>query len=288
MIRRQILRAAFLAGAFLVPTFFLSTAHAEGHGPVFGLATPTLGKGQWSSDTGLMQIETEQGSRYMARQTLGYGITEDLQANLSVPLGRWGDEMTHVPRTRLGAMMGSFGDVEASLFWRFHRVAPAVGTRYESTLILGASIPTEDRRSGVNVGPSVNLGLVTGYASRSFYWWLGGGVQRYFEDGEDRLGDLGYLSAVLGYRPRIFREDYPKPDWRIFVEAIGEHARRDRIAGQKSPDSGGDRVLVGPSVLGLYGKWGISGGALFPVHEDPNGDQMDEKYRAKLVLTYWF
>lgn len=288
MNRSKMLTLAVAAAAFSMPTCFPSAARADGHGPVFGLATPTLGQGQWSSDTALMQIETGQGSRYMARQMLGYGISEDLQANVSVPLGRWGDERARVPRSRLGAMMGSFGDVEASLFWRFHRVAPAIGTRYESTLIFGASLPTEERRSGVNVGPAVNLGLVTGYASRTWYWWLGGGVQRYFEDDRDRLGDLGYVSAVIGYRPQHFRRDYPKPDWRFFVEALGERARRDRIAGLKNPDSGGEKLLVGPSVLGLYGKWGVSGGLLFPVHEDTYGNQTDEKYRTKLIVTYWF
>ncbi|MEX0958914.1 MAG: hypothetical protein WDZ63_06460 [Burkholderiales bacterium] len=274
--------------ALLAPTVLSSAAHADGHGPVFGLATPTLGKGQWSSDTALMQVETGQGSRYMARQMLGYGISEDLQAGLSIPVGRWGDEMTQVPRTRLGTMMGSFGDLEASILWRFHRTAPAVGTRYESTMLLGISLPTEKRRSGVNVGPAANIGLVTGYASRTWYWWLGGGMQRYFDDNGGRLGDLGYVSAVLGYRPRLFQRDYPNPDWRIFLEAIGEHARRDKIAGRLNPDSGGNKILVGPSVLGLYGKWGISGGVLFPAHADTNGIQTDEKYRGKFIVTYWF
>ncbi len=279
---------AIHSAALVAAAVLSGAAHAEGHGPVFGLATPTLGKGQWSSDTAVMQITTAEGTRYMARETIGYGVTGDVQANLSVPLGRGGDALTRAPRTRLGAMMGSFGDIEASLFWRAHRVAPAVGTRYETTLILGAATPTEQRRAGVKVGPSVHLGLVTGYASRSVYWWLGGGLQRYFADGADRLGDLGYVSAVLGYRPPFFRRDYPNPDWRIFIEALGERAQRDQISGSENPDSGGEKLLVGPSLLGLYGKWGISGGVLFPVRQRLNGAQPEERFRAKFVLTYWF
>ncbi len=274
----------FATASLLLP----ATAGAEGHGPVFGLATPTLGDGQWSSDTGLMQMRTDEGSRFMARETLGYGVTEDLQANLSIPLGRGGDQFMQPPRTRFGSMMGAFGDLEASLFWRFHRVAPAIGTRYESTVILGASVPTEERRSGVKVGPSLNLGLVTGYASRTWYWWIGGGMHRYFEDSGDRLGSLDYLSAVVGYRPPLFRQDYPKPDWRVFVEALAERAEKNQVGGQGNPNSGGRKLLVGPSVLGLYGKWGVSGGVLFPVEQDLNGMQAEEKYRAKFVLTYWF
>ncbi|MGH8677443.1 MAG: hypothetical protein ACREUQ_03715 [Burkholderiales bacterium] len=266
----------------------VDTARAEGHGPVFGLATPTLGKGQVSSDTVLMQIETDEGTRYMAREMLGYGITEDVQASLTFPLEKRGDPLTNPPRTRFGAIMGAFGDVEGSLLWRFHRVAPAVGTRYESTLILGAGVPTDSKRAGANVGPSFNAGVVTGYASRTSYWWLGAGYQRYFEDDDDRLGDLTYLSAVWGYRPPIFQRDYPKPDWRIFIEALAEHSQRDRINGVDNPNSGGKKLLIGPSVLGLYGSWGVSAGVLFPVSQELNGQQFDEKYRTKLVFTYWF
>lgn len=80
-------------------------------------------------------------------------------------------------RTRVGAMMGALGDIEASLAWRFHRVAPAIGTRRESTALFGFSVPTKDRRGGVKVGPALNAAVVTGYASRTSYWWLGSSYQ---------------------------------------------------------------------------------------------------------------
>jgi hypothetical protein len=266
----------------------ISVAFAEGHGPTFALATPTLGAGQWSSDTVAMSLDTDEGTRVMFREMLGYGITEDLQAILTFPLGKTGDSLMRPPRTRVGAMMGAFGDVEASLLWRFDREAPGVGTRRESSLLVGASAPIEERRAGVKVGPAVNAAVVTGYASRTIYWWLGGGYQYYFEDGADRLGELAYLSAVFGWRPPLFREDYPKPDWRLFVEALAERAGKDRIDGVNNPNSGGRKLLLGPTVLGLYGRWGVEAGVLYPVSQDLNGAQFEENYRAKLVFTYWF
>lgn len=263
-------------------------ANAEGHGPAFGLATPTLGQGQWSSDTVLMTMDTEEGTRTRAAEMLGYGITADLQAVLAFPFMKSGDSLSQPPRARGGAMMGAFGDVEGQLLWRFRREAPAVGTRRESTALFGASVPVDERRGGVEVGPSLSAGLVTGYASRTTYWWIGGGYQYYFEDGNDRLGDLAYLSAVFGWRPPRFRRDYPEPDWRIFVEALAEHSGENRIDGSKDPSSGGTRLLAGPSVLGLFGQWGFEAGVVFPVSEDLNGTQPEEKYRAKFILTYWF
>ena len=267
-----------------------SHACAEGHGPVFALATPTLGKGQWSSDTSVMTLATEEGTSYMFREMLGYGIHEDLQAILAFPLGRSGDRLVNAPRARAGAMMGSGRDVEASLLWRFDRKAPAIGTRRESTFIASAVGPTEGRRAGTRIGPSMHLGAVTGYASRETYWWLGGGYQHYFQKGEDQLGSLTYLSATFAWRPPAFQQDYPKPDWRIFIESVAEHAENNTINGIEDPDSGGDKLLAGLSVLGLFGPWGISAGFLLPVIEDLNGMQnsSEERVRAKAVVTYWF
>jgi hypothetical protein len=267
-----------------------SNAVAEGHGPAFALATPTLAKGQWSSDTSVMSMGTEEATAYTYREMIGYGIHEDLQAILTVPLGRSGERLVYAPRTRAGTMMGSGRDIEASLLWRFDREAPAIGTRRESSVIFGVAAPTEERRAGARVGASTHVGVVTGFASRATYWWLGGGYQHYFEEDRDRLGDLYYVSAAFAWRPPVFRQDYPKPDWRIFVEGLAEHTEKNTIAGADDPDSGGDRLLLGPSVLGLFGPWGLSAGVLFPVTQDLEGDdnRFEERYRAKLVLTYWF
>jgi len=53
-------------------------------------------------------------------------------------------------------------------------------------------------------------------------------------------------------------------------------------------DSGSRKLLAGPSVLGLFGAWGVEAGALFPVVESVDGAQPKEHYRAKLIFTYWF
>lgn len=261
---------------------------AASHGPAFGLATPTLGKGQWSSDTAGMVLDTTAGASYMTREWVGYGITPDLEATLGFPLSPTIHKLASPPRTLFNPMMGGFGDVEGSLLWRLQRHATGIGARQESTLLLGGSLPTEDTRGGVGVGPSVNVAAVTGYASRSVYAWVGGGFQRYFERDGDRLGDLPYASFVFGYRPPMFRHNLPKPDWRIFMESLAEFPQRNDVGGADQLDSGGEKVLVGPSLLGLYGQWGIEAGVLFPVYQRLNGSQPKENFRATIDFTWWF
>lgn len=283
-LRRSVSRVRFLLAAATIAA--LGVARAEGHGPAFGLATPTLARGQWSSDTAVARVDAQAGDSFSVREMIGYGITEDLQALLTFPLKR--PDNTAMQSIRGGSMMGEMGAVEASLQWRFHRTAPAIGARRESAILMGLSEPTDDTLGRMQVGTSVHVAAVTGYASRTTYWWAGAGMQRYAETGGDRLGSLYYVSAVLGYRPPLFQHDYPKPDWRVFIEGLAEKTERHRMNERAMQNSGGEKVLIGPSVLGLYGSWGIEAGVLWPLVQSLNGPQSEERYRAKFVFTYWF
>ena len=265
----------------------VSGAWADGHGPAFALATPTLGQGQWSSDTAFMSLENSLGTGIMYRELVGYGITPDLQASLSLPLTQ-GSMPAFMSRSAEG-MMGTDKDIEGSLLWRFQRNAPAVGERYESSLFVGAWDSGNAQLEGLPAGQGVTVAAVTGHASRTTYWWVGGGAQHYFTKDGDRLGNLFYVTAVWGWRPEYFQHrDYPASDWRMFVESVAEIAQRNEMNGATVTASGGRKLFLGPSVLGLFGAWGVEMGVLFPVSQSLNGPQPKENYRAKLVFTYWF
>lgn len=280
-------RARITLAAALGLALAASRLAAAGHGPVYGLATPTLGQGLWSLDVGAMGRSGSAGEMVMVRPMLGYGLTEDLQVSVSLPLSL--DDDPGVPPARMMAMMPGVRDAELLLGWRFHRQATGVGARFESTAYLGLEVPTDDVRAGVRTSPGVLGGLVTGYASRSHYAWAGAQVQRATSArGGDRTGDMAIWSLVYGYRPRRFREELPHADWRWFVEVVGEYRGRDEIAGRALADTGGHEVFFGPTVLGLYGPWGISGGPLFPVHSDLHGDQPEEDVRFVVNFSYWF
>lgn len=262
----------------------LQDAHAQGgHGPVFGLATPTLPQGAWNMDATLMSAAHNKRG-YMARETIRYGLTEDIQLNVSIP--QTIVRMATPLRTRIGTMMAGMGDLEASAMWRFHKIYPDVGQRFESTLLLSGLYPIDDER-GLNVGPGFHAAAVTGFASRSIYVWGGGGYQRYSDKRGDRPGDLGYLSAVIAWRPPVFQGDYPKPDWRIFVESVTEFVSRDEVSGADVSNTGGTRALVGPTFLGLYRAWGLGAGVLFPVYQNLNGIQDEEGPRIAVNVSYW-
>jgi len=264
-------------------------AAAQAHGPTYGLATPTLGKGGWSLDLAAMGRAVGDKAVVMTRPMLSYGITEDVQVSVSLPMRLYVPE--GVPPAHGMSRMPMSPDIEVLVGWRFHRRGTAVGTRFESTVYAGFDYPTDAVRAGARTAPGLYGALVTGYASRSWYGWVGGLYRRYMTPvgpTADHPGDVAMYSLVLGYRPAPFRHDYPRPDWRVFVEAVGEYAARDVIGGVDQPNTGGHQIFVGPTVLGLYGSWGISGGPLFPVYHPLNGTQPRDQLRLIVNTTFWF
>lgn len=275
-------RTAFL---ILLTITAIAQVNAQGHGPLYGLQTPTLAKGGFDFNAAAMSLATEDDQSFMLRYIWSYGLTEDLQINITTPTMI--NRLSEAPRTRGNNNMPANGDIEASVWYRFFSSAFSVGKRFESTAILSVSTPTEETRSGINVSNSIHGAISTGYASRTWYAWVGGGYQYYFEEGNDQLGDLPYASLVVGYRPNIFMGDYPKPDWRVFVESLAEFPGANTSEGQLTPvDQRGKKVMLSPSFLGLYGAWGISFGALFPVYQDVTQGPKEE-YRLSMNISYW-
>ncbi|HWP37819.1 MAG TPA: hypothetical protein VNL18_09750 [Gemmatimonadales bacterium] len=266
-----------------------SPAWSQGHGPLYGLSTPTLGKGGWSLDLGTMARVVGPSGMIMLRPMLSYGLTEDLQVSASFPMPVYTQQ--GLRPTHGMSRMPTNPDVEFLLGWRFHRSGVGVGARFETTAYVGFDYPTDAIRAGARMSPGLYGALVTGYASRALYAWAGGLYRRYMTpvgSTADHPGDVAMYSVVLGYRPPPFQRDFPHPDWRVFVEAFGEYTARDVVAGFEQPDTGGHQIFVGPTLLGLYGAWGISGGPVFPVFQRLNGAQPREALRLGLITTFWF
>src|SRR3982751_1512978 len=59
---------------------------ASGHGPVFGGATPTLGKGGWQFDQAWMGRSTQETMEQTLRSMISFGVTERVQLSTSVPI----------------------------------------------------------------------------------------------------------------------------------------------------------------------------------------------------------
>jgi hypothetical protein len=278
--------ARTLTASLILALAITTPLHASGHGPVFGGATPTLGKHAWQFDQAWMGRATGNTMEQALRSMISVGITERLQLSASVPAPLVTG--TEPPMGRMTAAMSDAPNLEAIGGWRFQTRPAGHGARVESTLYVGASVPTVAERGGIESSPAMSVAAATGYASRVHYFWLGAGYEKRFSRDGDQWGNVGYYSIVYGYRPPALRLDYPKPDLRFFVEAEGEvngHARSDAVL---DANSGSHILLVGPTTLLLYKQYGLSGGVLFPIYQRTNGIQPREHFRVVLNATYFF
>jgi len=138
------------------------------------------------------------GRTAMLRPMLSYGLTEDLQVSVSVPVPLERDSAA--PGMRAFTRMPASQDLELMVGWRLQRHAVGVGARRETTLWLAADLPTDGRRAGLQTAPAFFGSVVTGYVSRSTYVWLGGAYRHSLAAGpdEDRAGALAMGSLVIG------------------------------------------------------------------------------------------
>jgi len=260
-------------------------ARGSGHGPVFGAATPTLGRGGWSVD----QAWTIRGSddderQQMLKTMLSFGVTENVQLSASLPLVM-GE--TNLPQARMMSLMSSDRELEGLIGYRFQRRPIGIGGRQESTVYVGGTLPFESRRNGVGAGPSLEIGAATGYASRAHYFWIGGGLQHFVDRGGDRLGRSRLATLVYGYRPAPLRTEAGKPDLRFFVEATAEDRGASRIAGVDA-GRGARTVFVGPTALLLHKAVAIEGGVLFPAYQRVGAGLTKERVRVAANVAYFF
>jgi len=279
-----------ISAAVVAITYLAPPAFASGHGPVFGAATPTLGRGGWSLDQAwTTRIGEDAADQQMLKTMIGFGITETLQVSASFPLAMGGDGLTP---SRMMSAMSNDRELEALGAWRFQRRTIGIGGRQETTAYVGGTVPFESRRGGIAAGPSLEAGIATGYASRAHYFWIGGGVQRYADRGgatdrPDRVGDSRLVTIVYGYRPPPLRTEAGRPDLRFFVEATAEDRGAARIGGADA-GAGARTVFVGPTTLLLHRAFGVEGGVLFPVVQRGDAAGSRERARVAVNVSYFF
>jgi hypothetical protein len=267
---------------------FAPLLNAAGHGPVFGLATPTNPKGGWSLDLGVNGRNGAGGTAGAFEAELSYGLTQNLKLSASAPVVLSSDPY---PRSSVTTNTPVSGDFSGTAWWRFQRKDLA-GKRVESTAVAGVLVPGPQEEGGVyrglNSGVGYVVGAVTGIASRSQYVWGGANYQRYRESKGDRRPDLLSYTLVYGYRPLSWRTDYPRWDWRVFGELTGERSGPLRRGFSEAPGSRANQLFAGPSVLGVYRNIGVEGGIQFPLYRVAGAIYPRERFRFAVNFAYFF
>jgi hypothetical protein len=257
-------------------------AFPDGHGPVFGLATPTNSKGEWSFDSGVFGRANTADSQASFRELIGYGFTPHLTFSFTAPAVLGNASLTPT-RIQPG------DDFDAKLAWRFQHRATKVGTRFESTAFAGVAVPgPQSGFKGIahtTNTPGTMFGAVTGMASRSHYVWLGSTFTKFYEHNGDKHPDVLDYSLVYGYRPPKWRRP-DKWDWRVFCELVGEHSDRFIQSNVATPETQAHQVFIGPTALGIYRNYTVSFGAQFPIYQNVGSLFPKERVRFAINFSY--
>jgi hypothetical protein len=260
------------------------SVHAQGHGPVFGYATPTNSQGEYTFDTALIARDGSAGSQLMLRGIVTYGFTPFLQLSIITPAVL---KDAALPPTR----MTGGDDFEAKLGWRFHHKIKGVGTRFESTLYTSLVLPGPQFIAGsladLKFAPGGMIALASGIASRSHYFWAGAGFTAFAPSGGDKNPNVVSYSLVYAYRPRAWRTEPNRWDWRLLAEMTGERSGDFQKSGLEIPKSQSHQIFIGPSTLGVYKQYAIQGGIQFPIYQDVGSLLPKENYRVVFNFTYF-
>lgn len=267
---------------FVVIGLSLSAFGAE-HGPVFGLATPTNSKGEWSFDEGVFGRNTAFGSQASVKELLAYGFTPHLTLSVTLPVVV---DSTTLPPTRI--QPGD--DFDTTLSWRFQHRATKVGTRFESTAFAAMAVPgPQSALNGIahtTNAPGMMFGVVTGMASLSNYVWLGSTFTKFYEQGGNQRPDVLDYSLVYGYRPPKWRRPPDKWDWRLFGELVGERSDRFLQENVAVPQTQAHQVFLGPTALGIFRNYTVSFGAQFPIYQNVGAAFPKEHVRFAVNFSY--
>jgi len=140
---------------------------------------------------------------------------------------------------------------------------------------------------GMKNRPGGMAGIVSGVTSRSHYVWVGSTYQRYAAAAGDRRSDLLFYTFAYAYRPQRLRKDKGW-DWRIFGECTGERLGVLERAGADVPGSRSNQVFVGPTTLGVYKNYAVSGGVQFAVYQNLGPIYPRERVRVSINFTWFF
>lgn len=211
--------------------------------------------------------------------SLIYGLTDNLSITLFGPLAVRYRQNEH----------RSTGPQDAIIQFEYAFYTKAYRTFYDqATIVANVSIPTGSVRKNPPTGFGANSFFIGGTYSRMeinwFYFASSGGIMTTTSH-RTKIGNQ--FLYQLGFGRRIMNNKEWLIDW--MIEFTGIYSWKDRLIGEQNPDSGGNIILMTPSLfIASIESLTVQIGLGVPLVQHLNGHQNKTDYILNLNLNWTF
>lgn len=210
--------------------------------------------------------------------TLLYGITDKFSVYVGLPVG--GKKNDCFKSSGVGDLFVQFEHIIHS------KQNDTYGTQV--TAVANITLPTgsTDKNPATGLGsPSFLLGVTASYLAYDWYFFTSQGGIITTEHHRTKFGSAYLYEFGLG-KNIIYKKDAWIFDW--LVEFDGTFAKRDKIDGVIDPNSGGNSILITPTLYFATNHLTVTGGVGFFPSQHLNGQQNKNKCAPVLGLYYTF
>lgn len=216
-----------------------------------------------------------------------HGIRNDLSLYVQLPiLAKYKEN---------GICLNGFQDLLAQLEWAFYDNVQFLTTK-QMSIVVNTTLPTGQNSSeaisrfgpkvyGSYGSPTVFMGCTADYFNTAWYTFVSGGAKLSATNNGFTAGKQ-YL-----YQFGLSRNVCAKADTYIFnitVEVNGTYREQNEIHGMKDQNSGGNQILLGPSVWFSTPHCSFQAGISGVVYQHLYGIQNKDVYFASVEVGYKF
>jgi len=199
----------------------------------------------------------------------GFGVDDKLALFAVVPVIRRSMKIGNVKTT-----MSGLADAQIFARYQIYR-KDGQGTTTRIAPFLGVNIPTGKTGQTSDGSTDIFGGLILTHASTD--WGFGGQI-RYVANGRKNgfeRGNEKSMDVSLQYRLNESRESVGSGGYLFAVlEANIAHSDRNKLAGNRDPNSGGTTAFLSPGLQYVTRRWVAEAAVRIPVIRDLNGSAL--------------
>jgi hypothetical protein len=247
--------------------------------PLFSFGQNLVDKGDLLAFGYVSQVKGPQINFTDAVPSILYGLTEKMSLFVELPIAV---KFKHQAEKSHGV-----SDLVVQLEQVIYAKETPVSVN-EITIVGNMSLPTGSAKKQPPTGfgsPTFFLGFTLGRSKPDWYYFASlGGIITTFHKGT-KFGNAFLYQGGIG-RNIAYKTDGWILNW--MVEVDGVYHQRDRVCDVKICDSGGNTVLVGPSIFFSTRRFEMDGGIAAVVSQHLFGAQLKEHFVAAFYAGWKF